>query len=277
MRELPLPTVRKLARHRLCLGDASDGASFRALFPVVRRADSRASLVVTSPPYYNQRDYSTWNSYDDYLADIDRVIALIAEFSADASACCWIVGDSVRDGLDIPADHSLIFRRRGFRYRDKIAWVKPTAAYSIPRSRHIDRGRYFPALRWETVLVFTRARHPRFDLEDVPLVKRYDTNVWEIQHVVGSAQSRIGHPAVFPEELVRRCVRAYSRKNDIVLDPFLGSGTTLLVCEELRRRCFGIDISRRYFEPAASRWSAKPELCRDARRSASRTTPHARN
>ncbi|MFH0963200.1 MAG: site-specific DNA-methyltransferase [Planctomycetota bacterium] len=253
MAEMLSPSIQKLGRHRLCLGDARDSAAFSALFPRLERS-RRASLVVTSPPYYNQRDYSTWASYDDYLADMDRVIELMAAYCAETCACCWIIGDSVRDRADIPADHSVLFRRHGWRFRDKIAWVKPTAAYSIPRSRHIDRGRYFPALRWETVLVFTRARHPCFDLEDVPLVKRHDTNVWEIQHVVGSAQSRIGHPAVFPEELVRRCVRAYSRKNDVVLDPFLGSGTTLLVCEELRRRCFGIEISPRYLDLAVSRW-----------------------
>jgi len=228
--------------------DARDGSAVRGLF-----GRSRAALVVTSPPYFNQREYCAWKSYDDYLADIARVIEAIAEVSGKPFACCWNVGDSVKDRVDIPADHSRIFTRRGFTYRDKIAWVKPQPAYSVPRYRHIDRGQYFPALRWEPLLVFSRGGHPRFEPSDIPFWKSHVSNVWEIPPVVGSAQKKIGHPAVFPLELARRCIRAYSRRGDVVFDPFLGSGTTLVAAQQLGRRCYGMDIHKRYVTVALAR------------------------
>ena len=240
-----------MGMHRVCRGDASDMSAVRRLFGA-----SRATLVVTSPPYYNQRDYAHWSSYDVYLADMARVIAAITTVAAGPFACCWNVGDCVRDGLDVPADHSLIFRHLGFRYRDKIAWVKPMPVYSVQRWRHIGSARYFPALQWEPILVFTRNGHPRFERDDIPLVKRNHSNVWKIDPVPAASQKKIGHPAVFPEELVRRCVLAYSKRGDVVFDPFLGSGTTLSVCEELGRRCYGMDLSARFLKVAADRWQA---------------------
>jgi len=141
-------------------------------------------------------------------------------------------------------------------YRDKIAWVKPQPAYSVPRYRHIDKGRYFPALQWETVLVFTRNGHPMFEREDVAFWKEHASNVWRIPPVAAATQKRIGHPAVFPKELAARCIRAYSKKGDIVFDPFLGSGTTLIAAAELGRRCFGMDQCDEYVNVAAARCRA---------------------
>ena len=256
-------SVMRLGRHRIVCGDARRLADVRALF-----ARSRAALVVTSPPYFNQRDYSVWDKYEDYLHDIDCVVAAIADVAGEPFACCWNVGDSVKDRCDVPADHSLILRKRGFLYRDKIAWVKPNPLYSVQRSRHIDRGRYFPALQWEPLLVFTRSGHPVFELEDIPSCKANDSNVWTIPPVAGSAQKAIGHPAVFPLELAQRCIRAYSKKGDIVFDPFLGSGTTMLAAADLGRRCFGMDVRPDYVEIAVGRYREshkKPRVMRPDR------------
>ena len=202
-----------MGMHRICRGDASDMSAVRRLF-----GDSRATLVVTSPPYYNQRDYAHWSSYDLYLADMARVIAAITTVAAGPFACCWNVGDCVRDGLDVPADHSLIFRHLGFRYRDKIAWVKPMPVYSVQRWRHIGSARYFPALQWEPILVFTRNGHPRFERDDIPLVKRNHSNVWKIDPVPAASQKKIGHPAVFPAEaFLRSACRGQYQPGDTVL------------------------------------------------------------
>ena len=260
-------SVVRLGQHRILLGDARRAAHVQKLF-----GRSRAALVVTSPPYFNQRAYCSWQHYDDYLLDIERVAAAILRVAAEPFACCWNVGDSVKDHRDIPADHSLIFRKRGFCYRDKIAWIKPSPLYSVPRYRHIDRGRYFPALQWETVLVFTLGGLPTFEQEDIPFWKSNVSNVWKIPPVAGSAQKKIGHPAIFPEELAARCIRAYSRKGDIVFDPFLGSGTTLLAAAQLGRRCFGMDIRPDYVNLAVDRF----RRTRPAPRARAASTPTAR-
>ena len=253
--------VIRLGRHRLMRGDARAIDHVRKLF-----GSSRAALVVTSPPYFNQRDYASWHSYEEYLDDMGRVMTAMLQVAGEPLVCCWNVGDSVKDRCDIPADHSVMLRRRGLDYRDKIAWVKPQPTYSVPRYRHIDKGRYFPALQWEAVLVFTRAGHPVFEREDVPFWKEHLSNVWQIPPVSGAAQKRIGHPAVFPKELAARCIRAYSKKGDVVFDPFLGSGTTMQAADELGRRCFGMDRCAKYVNLAAARCRAAIADSRTRRR-----------
>jgi len=250
--------VIAIGRHRVMCGDARAIDDVRRLF-----GRSRAALVVTSPPYFNQRDYAAWHSYEDYLDDVGRVMTAVLQVAGAPFVCCWNVGDSVKDHRDIPADHSLMWRRRGMTYRDKIAWVKPQPTYSVPRYRHIARRRYFPALQWETVLVFTRDGCPVFEPEDVAFWRKNDSNVWQIPPVPAPTQKRIGHPAVFPKELAARCIRAYSKKGDIVFDPFLGSGTTMVAAAELGRRCFGMERCAEYVTLAADR-------CRAARDSRTR-------
>ena len=69
----------------------------------------------------------------------------------------------------------------------------------------------------------------------------------------GESKKRIGHPAPFPVELPRRCIKLFSFENDTILDPFLGSGTTLIPCFELNRKGIGVEIEDKYCEIALDR------------------------
>jgi len=80
--------------------------------------------------------------------------------------------------------------------------------------------------------------------------KKWAKGVWEFP---GASKKRIGHPAPFPVELPRRCIRFYSYVTDTVLDPFCGSGTTLLTCLETGRTGIGVEINKEYCELAAKR------------------------
>ena len=72
-----------------------------------------------------------------------------------------------------------------------------------------------------------------------------NNEVWDIPP---ASAKQVGHPAPFPEELPRRCMKLFSYVNDVVLDPFLGSGTTMKVAQENRRSCIGIEINQKYCE-----------------------------
>ena len=69
----------------------------------------------------------------------------------------------------------------------------------------------------------------------------------------GESKKRVGHPAPFPLELPTRCIKMFSFIGDTILDPFMGSGTTLLACQKLERSGIGIDIDKRYCELATKR------------------------
>src|SRR3972149_3235450 len=226
-----------LGRHRLLCGDSTNPEDIERLMD-----GKKANLVITSPPYFNQREYSFWESYDAFLLDMEKVIQNIKRVVKEPFAVCWNTGDSVTDRLDIPADESALFTKAGFLYRDKLAWIKAGAVLSIPRNGHIGMGRDFPALAWEPVLVFTGEKHPEFELADIGEVNAFFKNVWEINQVVGSEQKKIGHTALFPLELARRCFLAYSKKNAICYEPFCGGGTTLIAAEKTGRACYGLEL-----------------------------------
>ncbi|MBI5885295.1 MAG: DNA modification methylase [Deltaproteobacteria bacterium] len=238
-----------LGSHRLLCGDSTNHEDVERLMD-----GKKANLVITSPPYFNQREYSFWESYEAFLKDMEKVILNIKNIVREPFAICWNTGDSVTDRLDIPADESALFTKAGFLYRDKLAWIKAGAVLSIPRNGHIGMGRYFPALAWEPVLVFTGEKHPEFELSDISEVNGFFKNVWEINQVVGSEQKKIGHTALFPVELARRCFLAYSKKNTICYEPFCGGGTTLMAAEKTGRICYGMELDPGYCDVIVSRY-----------------------
>jgi site-specific DNA-methyltransferase (adenine-specific) len=83
-------------------------------------------------------------------------------------------------------------------------------------------------------------------------VKEYGErfNVW---HMPSEKKNKTGHPAVFPEQLVTDHIISWSNENDVVLDPFLGSGTTAIACVKTNRRYIGFELSEKYFEIAKTR------------------------
>ena len=238
-----------LGRHRLLCGDSTNPKDVERLMD-----GKKANLVITSPPYFNQRQYSFWESYDAFLLDMEKVIRNIKSIVKEPFAVCWNTGDSVTDRLDIPADESALFTKSGFLYRDKLAWIKAGAVLSIPRNGHIGMGRDFPALAWEPVLVFTGEKHPEFELSDIGEVNAFFKNVWEINQVVGSEQKKIGHTALFPLELARRCFLAYSKKGTICFEPFCGGGTALIAAEKTGRACYGMELDPGYCDIIVSRY-----------------------
>ena len=78
----------------------------------------------------------------------------------------------------------------------------------------------------------------------------WTNGVWNFQ---GENRSKVGHPAPFPVELPKRCIKLFSFVGDTILDPFLGSGTTLIACLELNRKGIGVEINPKYCELAVKR------------------------
>jgi DNA modification methylase len=224
--------------------------------------DGTVHLIVTSPPYFNAPfDYpNLFPSYEAYLETMQEVARELFRVLAEGRIACIVCDDVLVDGVRYPvvADLTRVFMESGFRYRDRIVWLKPEGYIRISRRsgvllQHPYPLYYYPDNVQESVLIFQKGR---FDYASIPKevreasridVKEYQNskwylNVWHITNVL-PLQGRLEEGiAAFPEELVRRLILLFSHVGETVLDPFLGSGTTMKVARLLKRSCIGYEI-----------------------------------
>jgi site-specific DNA-methyltransferase (adenine-specific) len=120
--------------------------------------------------------------------------------------------------------------------------------------------------RHDDILMFTKSEKFYFDIDSIRIPQKYyrsinnmrganPGDVWEFSHVHYCNGNRQEHPTQKPEGLIERMILASSQENDLVLDPFSGSGTTLRVCQQLQRNCVGIEINPTYVENTKERIS----------------------
>jgi len=217
----------------------------------VRLPESSIDLIVTSPPYgvdIPYADYDDTVSYDRYL-----------EFSREwLTRCLRLLKPDGRFCLNVPLDknrggHQSVYsdllqaaKSVGWKYFSSIVWneqnISRRTAWGSWRSAsapHVIAPVEMVALLYKGQ--WKRTERGRSDLG------RDDFIAWTNGLWTFSGERRtVGHPAPFPPELPRRCIRLFSYVGDTVLDPFAGSGTTLLACRELGRRGIGVEISPAY-------------------------------
>ncbi len=227
-------------------------------------------LVFTSPPYYNARpEYTDYLTYEEYLLKIRKVIQnchrVLAEgrfFVMNISPV--LVRRTNRNGaskrIAVPFDVHKLFVEEGFDFIDDIIWVKPEGAgWATGRGRRFAADRnplqYKPVPITEYILVYRKHTDKLIDWNirahpDQQLVNEskipdgYErTNIWAIKPAHNKR-----HPAIFPLELAEKVISYYSFKNDVVLDPFAGIGTTALAALKCKRRFVMIEINPKYVE-----------------------------
>jgi DNA modification methylase len=226
--------------------------------------DPCIDLTWTSPPYYNAKAYSEWPTYEDYLEFLKNVFLEIFRITKDGRMCVVnlspvIVARESRahesKRLAIPFHFFAIMEEMGWKYIDDIVWVKPEGA-AINRNggffQHRKPVAYKPNLVSETILVFQKPANFLIDkivrsydketLEKSLVNEEYErSNVWLI-----NPETKSKHLAPYPEKLSDNIVKYYSFYGDLVLDPFLGSGTTLVSCKKLGRKGLGYEIHEEY-------------------------------
>jgi len=225
-------------------------------------------LVFTSPPYYNARpEYMEYLDYEDYLHKMQKIIRLSHRVLADGRYFVLNVSpilirrkdrNSSSTRIAVPFDFHRIFIEEGFEFIDDIIWVKPSGAgWATGRGRRFfaDRNamQYKAVPVTEYVLVYRKKSDKLIDWfirnhPDKKLVAEskisgdYEpTNIWKIQPSYTKK-----HPAVFPIELAERVIKFYSFKNDVVLDPFAGIGTTALAAIKHQRRFVMFELEEKY-------------------------------
>jgi DNA modification methylase len=232
---------------------------------------SNVDLTVTSPPYYNAREYSQWNTYQDYLDFMEESIKLIFESTKPGRFLCLnsspvIEARASRQHesrrLPIPFHLFNLCEKVGWSFVDEIIWLKPEGAAKNRNGgfyQHRKPCAYKPNVVTENILVFRKLDGKLIDkivrsysgdqLQSSLVEDGYErSNVWSIQ-----PETKSKHSAPFPTELPEKLIKYYSYVNDLVLDPFMGSGTTGIACLNTGRQFIGIEKDPDYFHLATTR------------------------
>lgn len=217
---------------------------------------SSVDLVIADPPYNLGKNYG--NNHD--IKGFDEYLNFSRTWLAEANRILKPTGTLyVFMGFRfISYLYDILDRELRMFFRNWIVWhytqgMGKTKGFS---PRHDD------------ILMFTKGKNAKFNLDEVRIPQKYyrernnmhganPGDVWEFSHVHYCNGNRQNHPTQKPEGLIERMVIASSDENDIVVDPFSGSGTTLRVCQQLNRRAIGIEINPDYVAMTQERLSAE--------------------
>lgn len=223
--------------------------------------NNTVKLIVTSPPYWNLKDYFQkgqigQESYDVYLKRMKKVWSECYKKLSD-SGSLWI-NINIRVQKDkvitIPRDFVNLCKNIGFYYKGIILWHKssgiPTGDKNI-----VDRHEY--------VLIFSKSENFAINLdkfEEYSDYKNKEINgsaFWNINRKAGSVGKKYIHPAIYPNELVNRIIQVSTTKGDLVVDPFLGSGTSLIAANINGRSFIGYELYKGFKELMQSRFESE--------------------
>ena len=229
--------------------------------------DGSVDMVLTSPPYNIGKAYETVVPLREYVDWQSRIIRAVSSKLKNGGSICWQIGNAVIDGAVYPIDCLLFsaFIDAGLTPRNRIVW---TFGHGLHCKRRFS-GRH------ETILWFTKGNDYTFNLDAVRVPSKYPQkkyykgpkkgmvssnplgknpeDVWAISNVKHNHPEKTEHPCQYPEHLCDRLVLALTNKNDTVLDPFMGSGTTGVSSKNLSRSFIGIELDERYLRIAQDR------------------------
>lgn len=225
-------------------------------------------LTVTSPPYDNLR------TYNGFSWDFEATARELYRVTKQGGVVVWIVNDATINGSESGSSfkQALFFKEIGFNLHDTMIWQK------ISPYQH--KNRYIQC--FEYMFIFTKGAKRSANLicdrknkyggtqihgttrqangktkalsavQKSKTVKEFGAryNVWDIPP---EKSNKTGHPAVFPVALVQDHILTWSNEGDLVLDPFMGSGTTAIACANTGRNFIGFEISKEYCEIANQR------------------------
>jgi DNA modification methylase len=247
-------------------GNSTDPNNLKKLI-----GDKKIDLIVTSPPYNLDIQYGKYRDnkeYRDYIEMIRKVFLNIKDFIERGRFICVNIGREWGP-INMPAKYDNIFEEIGFIFFRNIYWKKPAgAARGTITARNPFPRYYVPKVQTEIIQIYQTDEMPeianqmitykfsegeKIRQEKIPeiMLSKYAGNVWDMMTETTLGQE---HPAPFPQQLSFNCIRFFSFEKERVLDPFMGSGTTLLSCQQLNRKFYGIEIDPAYVSLAIERY-----------------------
>jgi DNA modification methylase len=214
-------------------------------------------LMITSPPYNVSKEYDNDLSLNEYLDLLKNSFKETYRVLVNGGRACINVANLGRKPYIPISDYiSQMIIELGFNMRGEIIWNKAASA-SPSTAWGSWQSAANPILRdvHEYILIFSKGDYKREKEEKQNTITKEQFIEWTKSIWTMNAESarRIGHPAPFPEELPYRLIQLYSFKNDIILDPFIGSGTTGIAALKSERKFVGYEINNQYLKLAESR------------------------
>lgn len=225
--------------------------------------DNSVALMVTSPPYHVGKDYDADCSFEEYLEMLQRVFAETHRvLEPGGRAVINVANLGRRPYIPLTSHINMLMLGLGFLMRGEIVWRKAKAdsgSCAWGTWRKADN----PVLRdvHEYLLVFSKGRFGRARSGNSTLeadeFRIATTSVWD--DIRPESAKRVGHPAPFPIELPERLIRLYSFAGDVILDPFMGAGSTAIAALRNDRHFVGYEIAQEYVDLAERRIQAERE------------------
>lgn len=286
-------------------------------------SDNSVDTLVTSPPYYNAREYSQYESVEDYMYKMQSIFIQVFRVIKNHHTIVVNVGDvtcqigdtkdTVRK-LPLGAMFTMMLQSVGFQYIDDYIWDKGEVQSNRQKGNPPYPYYQYPINCYEHILIFTKhvrdktkipcpvcgslmirsdcnascdiqkwecsnpdcpekspsGRGKRFSARTIMMsdyqrseneipkgfINKFRRDIVPITPVIkinSDGENTFGHSAPYPDEIPEMAIRYFSGVGDIVLDPFMGSGTTGLVCKHYDRDFIGIELDKDYFELAKSR------------------------
>lgn len=221
--------------------------------------DECIDIVLTSPPYNYGMEYDEHNDNNKSEEYLEQIFNVFFE-------CNRVLKYGGRLIINIqpnykqyyPTHHKITQRmiEKGMIWRGEIIWLKNNLKKLTAWGSWKSPSCPYLSYPFEFIEVFSKGSLKHIgDKENIDITKdefiKYVNGHWSM--APETRMKEYGHPAMFPEELVERCLKLFSYKGDVVLDPFNGVGTTTFVANKLERRYIGIDISKSYCEIAKQR------------------------
>ncbi|MEI7857531.1 MAG: site-specific DNA-methyltransferase [Methanomicrobiales archaeon] len=230
------------------------------LFTTRRIAPESIDLVITSPPYnvdiqYNNHDDQI--TYDEYLAFSKRWMKRCYSWlKNDGRFCLNIPLDKNKGGQQsVGADLTTIAKKCGFAYHSTIVWNEGNISRRTAWGSWKSASAPYVIAPVELIVVLYKKSWKKTSGTRESDISRDDFMAWTngLWTFNGERKTKIGHPAPFPVELPLRCMKLFSFVGDTILDPFMGSGSTLVATSLCNRKGIGIDIDPHYCDIAAER------------------------
>lgn len=228
-------------------------------------------MILTSPPYDNLRDY------EGYEFDFKSIAKELFRVLKKGGTMIWIVGDATINGSETGTsfEQALFFKSIGFNLHDTMIYQKNNFSNPSKTRYHqifeymfvLSKGKpktFNPIIDRKNIYAgsssfgenTTRKKDGSFVKQTKRVIKDYGMryNIWK-GNTSGQENmcKHIQHPATFPLWLAEDHIISWSNEKDVVLDPFIGSGTTAIACKKLNRNFIGIDIESKYIDLAQNR------------------------
>lgn len=217
-------------------------------------------LIVTSPPYNVDIQYNSYNdeiTYELYLKFTQEWISKAFEIAKpDGRFCLNVPLDKNKGGQQsVCADITTIAKQIGWKYHSTVIWNEQNISRRTAWGSWLSASAPYVIAPVEVIIVLYKESWKKLGGSRENSITREEFMQWTngVWTFNGETKKRAGHPAPFPVELPRRCIKLFSFVGDTVLDPFLGSGSTLLACKENNRLGIGVDIDQNYCEVAKNR------------------------